>query len=82
MEGDVWLETVEGRKCNVDIVFFLMIRRPPRSTLFPSTTLFRSAQIPAAGVDGRRQDAGDRAQVPVQGQLAQGGVTEIGRAHV
>src|SRR5260370_1176025 len=23
--------------------FFLMIRRPPRSTLFPSTTLFRSA---------------------------------------
>src|SRR3712207_7167441 len=25
-----------------DIVFFLMIRRPPRSTLFPYTTLFRS----------------------------------------
>src|SRR5437667_6554412 len=24
------------------IVFFLMIRRPPRSTLFPYTTLFRS----------------------------------------
>src|SRR3712207_7263075 len=24
-------------------VFFLMIRRPPRSTLFPYTTLFRSA---------------------------------------
>ena len=24
--------------------FFLMIRRPPRSTLFPSTTLFRSAE--------------------------------------
>src|SRR3712207_7728017 len=23
--------------------FFLMIRRPPRSTLFPDTTLFRSA---------------------------------------
>ena len=23
-------------------VFFLMIRRPPRSTLFPYTTLFRS----------------------------------------
>src|SRR2546429_9384770 len=28
--------------------FFLMIRRPPRSTLFPYTTLFRSAlQRPA-----------------------------------
>src|SRR3712207_8791125 len=24
-------------------IFFLMIRRPPRSTLFPYTTLFRSA---------------------------------------
>src|SRR2546422_9897658 len=26
--------------------FFLMIRRPPRSTLFPYTTLFRSPYIP------------------------------------
>src|SRR3712207_7043003 len=26
-------------------VFFLMIRRPPRSTLFPYTTLFRSAVL-------------------------------------
>src|SRR6266487_3268533 len=25
-----------------DALFFLMIRRPPRSTLFPYTTLFRS----------------------------------------
>src|SRR2546429_3767116 len=30
-------------------VFFLMIRRPPRSTLFPYTTLFRS------GLPGVRQ---------------------------
>src|SRR3712207_3983950 len=28
--------------------FFLMIRRPPRSTLFPYTTLFRSANYSAA----------------------------------
>src|SRR5256885_10782361 len=27
------------------IFFFLMIRRPPRSTLFPYTTLFRSIRI-------------------------------------
>ena len=27
-------------------VFFLMIRRPPRSTLFPYTTLFRSQLEP------------------------------------
>src|SRR5947208_7590974 len=26
--------------------FFLMIRRPPRSTLFPYTTLFRSIRVP------------------------------------
>src|SRR5215216_7318680 len=26
------------------LFFFLMIRRPPRSTLFPYTTLFRSIQ--------------------------------------
>src|SRR2546422_11565525 len=39
--------------------FFLMIRRPPRSTLFPYTTLFRSGDgAPAlrldAGADGLR----------------------------
>src|SRR3712207_8411670 len=28
------------------VVFFLMIRRPPRSTLFPYTTLFRSTAAP------------------------------------
>src|SRR5688572_32964142 len=31
--------------------FFLMIRRPPRSTLFPYTTLFRSIFRPAAAAD-------------------------------
>src|SRR2546421_5632163 len=34
--------------------FFLMIRRPPRSTLFPYTTLFRSP-------GPRRRDGGGRA---------------------
>src|SRR5256885_8735797 len=27
------------------LFFFLMIRRPPRSTLFPYTTLFRSTRV-------------------------------------
>src|SRR3712207_6881326 len=31
------------------MIFFLMIRRPPRSTLFPYTTLFRSLVLAAAG---------------------------------
>src|SRR4028118_2441102 len=30
------------RPCSALSFFFLMIRRPPRSTLFPYTTLFRS----------------------------------------
>src|SRR2546427_8084314 len=29
-------------RCTHSVFFFLMIRRPPRSTLFPYTTLFRS----------------------------------------
>src|SRR6202046_5876179 len=29
------------------VCFFLMIRRPPRSTLFPYTTLFRSPDLQA-----------------------------------
>src|SRR2546426_8505470 len=39
--------------------FFLMIRRPPRSTLFPYTTLFRSVQ----GMPGIWA-LGDNAAVP------------------
>src|SRR5947199_6605452 len=50
------------------LFFFLMIRRPPRSTLFPYTTLFRS-RVPRparhallrrrsrVGRDGRPEDA-------------------------
>src|SRR5262245_66364807 len=40
-------------------IFFLMLRRPPRSTLFPYTTLFRSLDVhvaawPQAGQGDRR----------------------------
>src|SRR5438128_10411010 len=36
------------------LFFFLMIRRPPRSTLFPYTTLFRSSPaLPNSGVQTR-----------------------------
>src|SRR5256885_9571198 len=43
--------------------FFLMIRRPPRSTLFPYTTLFRSRRHDELGGDAahhRRRLAGRR----------------------
>src|SRR2546430_16035953 len=49
--------------------FFLMIRRPPRSTLFPYTTLFRSAAEQNPRIDKRQparplpvRPAQDRAQ--------------------
>src|SRR5258707_5267118 len=51
-----------------------MIRRPPRSTLFPYTTLFRSRNrgVPTSGgqrpVDGR----GDPRQGPLPGRRAPG----------
>src|SRR5256885_11395951 len=38
--------------------FFLMIRRPPRSTLFPYTTLFRSRGAGGDGALGERHHAG------------------------
>src|SRR3712207_7117437 len=58
-------------KSDAHIFFFLMIRRPPRSTLFPYTTLFRSQEgvcrqggsrevLPRAGRDEARQADGDR----------------------
>src|SRR3712207_8890721 len=62
------------------VVFFLMIRRPPRSTLFPYTTLFRSVgpnapvigderlEVLVAGV-ADRVDADD-----VAGEVAREGV--------
>src|SRR3712207_8783417 len=41
-----------------------MIRRPPRSTLFPYTTLFRSRQRLEAGRDRRLTAAVDPADTP------------------
>src|SRR2546430_9250107 len=40
--------------------FFLMIRRPPRSTLFPYTTLFRSHHGTTAPRFGPRAESGPR----------------------
>src|SRR3712207_8004276 len=54
--------------------FFLMIRRPPRSTLFPYTTLFRSTLFPNAaqptlGVFVERQTLGLAALVEAEVQV-------------
>src|SRR3712207_8382041 len=78
--------------------FFLMIRRPPRSTLFPYTTLFRSDEHEVASAAARHafdQQAGQhdrRTEVdrerPVElcrgerVEVAARRKGEIGRAHV
>src|SRR3712207_8980565 len=60
--------------------FFLMIRRPPRSTLFPYTTLFRSGGQLVGELDQRRPEPvqalqddgaalGEQAQHGVRGHL-------------
>src|SRR2546430_10739114 len=62
-------------------IFFLMIRRPPRSTLFPYTTLFRSRArgIPAVswGSDGALLVGAF--ETPDQASLAE---AQLKRAHV
>src|SRR5690348_18092945 len=51
----------------LQFLFFLMIRRPPRSTLFPYTTLFRSVHC-------RIDDVGDVRRVAID----PGGAEEVG----
>src|SRR3712207_7009803 len=53
-----------------------MIRRPPRSTLFPYTTLFRSGEVLALSElqrvdeDGHHHDVGERPRVPHEREMA------------
>src|SRR5256885_8585621 len=64
--------------------FFLMIRRPPRSTLFPYTTLFRSvghgdgAEF-ARGAAGSRNAFLDRLRLAHQRDIAGRGLVPAGR---
>src|SRR3712207_7297379 len=67
--------------------FFLMIRRPPRSTLFPYTTLFRSRnlieiqrRLPERGdTQHRRAPVGDLREIV--DEVAQGRLHLIEGAH-
>src|SRR3712207_8646225 len=63
------------------LFFFLMIRRPPRSTLFPYTTLFRSHAPHPPRDHGRdeeisAQEGGERAADPVLVARDDGGVRD------
>src|ERR1039457_1303166 len=57
MVGPEIEKTALVRHCSRLFIFFLMIRRPPRSTLFPYTTLFRSVwgEGPTNPADPRRR---------------------------
>src|SRR2546430_17195430 len=50
--ADVTLKLRSGTS-DLPLFFFLMIRRPPRSTLFPYTTLFRSPEIASVSHSAR-----------------------------
>src|SRR5690242_21056875 len=49
-------------------IFFLLLRRPPRSTLFPYTTLFRSHALDRS----RRADQRRTAPAALRGRRAEG----------
>ena len=55
-----------------------MIRRPPRSTLFPYTTLFRSAAILGAGIALGLVALFSAIR---QGQVCANGIAAIGQGH-
>src|SRR3712207_7083068 len=57
------------------VVFFLMIRRPPRSTLFPYTTLFRSRPVPPV------RDVPLVPPVPRTSSIPRTSRTELGKVH-
>src|SRR3712207_8763219 len=60
--------------------FFLMIRRPPRSTLFPYTTLFRSHDGGHAGAALVRGGGGVLRRLPPGAELQPRGLRLRGRA--
>src|SRR3712207_7096701 len=62
----------------IKIFFFLMIRRPPRSTLFPYTTLFRS---PRAGPHPVGEVRGDHVRHPLHAQFTDGVGEPVRVAH-
>src|SRR5215203_6626074 len=59
--------------------FFLMIRRPPRSTLFPYTTLFRSPPQPDRGRPTRESFAWQRRRMrpPGSGRRSEEHTSEL-----
>src|SRR2546428_8140072 len=73
--------TRSGRSCRSVLFFFLMIRRPPRSTLFPYTSLFRSDQAVAGLRRSRCQgQPEDEVPPPAEGNVELGRTSSSGRS--
>src|SRR3989442_7635336 len=63
-------------------LFFLMIRRPPRSTLFPYTTLFRAERVVERVVDHQGRDAEPRGGGAIDLHPRLQALVELVRRHV
>src|SRR5947209_13887374 len=59
------------RRACLLFLFFLLIRPPPRSTLFPYTTLFRSARAARQGAAATECEHGAQHRVEERGQEVQ-----------
>src|SRR5579862_9989496 len=61
--SNTWLNALRRSQFLLNIVFFfLMTRRPPRSTLFPYTTLFRSPREHRMQLNRRQASLSSRAE--------------------
>src|SRR6267378_4874362 len=61
--------------------FFFMIRQPPRSTLFPYTTLFRSRELTTVAAS-RNRNPRDRATAPAARRSRDRKSTRLNSSHV
>src|SRR3712207_7260927 len=65
----------------ISLFFFLMIRRPPKSTLFPYTTLFRSAAAGRRVLRAGPAPPTARARVPVLPRALRGDARRRSEEH-
>src|SRR3712207_8389527 len=68
----------------LSVLFFLMIRRPPRSTLFPYTTLFRSEGLSkVVALEGAPHGVTSNCVAPayVRTPLVEGQIADQARTH-
>src|SRR5690606_40306330 len=70
--------------CSYVFLFFLLIRRPPRSTLFPYTTLFRSPgrRLHRQGRAVRAADPRAHPRAGARSRAGRGGNHQVGRAQL